>query len=347
MYIFLPVELLIHFLWLAGGFVLLYFGAEWLVKGASEIALRLGISPLVVGLTVVAFGTSMPELLVCLNANSPEVIAVPAGWFGFQIEQGETSPDMALGNIVGSNIFNIGLILGVAALIRPVVVHSQLIRRELPILLGSSLVFLVMMSDKYLGRVEGAILALGIFVYIITSVMLSKKERLTKQFEEFEKEEIKQAKKGGLRLLVDLGFIVIGIVALVLGADWLVKHGRQIAEWYGVPDVIISLTLFALGTSLPELATSIVAALKRQGDIITGNAIGSCIFNLLAVIGITAAVKPVEGDAISWIDLGVMAGLAIIIIPLMWSKMTLSRKEGCGLLLVALAYSVLVVVVQR
>ena len=128
---FLPVELLIHFLWLIGGFVLLYYGAEWLVKGASEIALRLGISPLVVGLTVVAFGTSMPELLVCLKANSPEVLAIPAGWFGFDINAGITSPDMALGNIVGSNIFNIALILGVAAGIRPVIVDMQWMRRGL------------------------------------------------------------------------------------------------------------------------------------------------------------------------------------------------------------------------
>ncbi|MCP5535284.1 MAG: calcium/sodium antiporter [Akkermansiaceae bacterium] len=339
-----------HFLWLTGGLVCLYYGAEWLVKGASEIALRLGISPLVVGLTVVAFGTSMPELLVCLKANSPEVIATPAGWFGFQIEASQESPDMALGNIVGSNIFNIALILGVAALIRPVVIHSQLILRELPILLVSSIVFAVMMMDKHLSRWEGGVLFVGILVYIAASVRLSKNSRHivgADEFEEFEKKEIEQAKKGGLRILTDLGFILLGIVTLVVGADWLVDHGEKIAEWFGVPDVIISLTLFALGTSLPELATSVVAALKRQGDIITGNAIGSCIFNLLAVIGITAGVKPINGDAISWIDLGVMLGLTVIIIPLMWSRMRLSRIEGGLLVGVAFAYSLVVVLLQR
>ncbi len=344
---FLPVELLIHFLWLSGGFVLLYFGAEWLVKGASEIALRLGISPLVVGLTVVAFGTSMPELLVCLKANSPEVLAVPAGWFGFNIDAGKTSPDMALGNIVGSNIFNIALILGVAAVIRPVIIHMQLIRRELPILLVSSIVFLVMMSDKHLARWEGVVLAVGILIYIIANVMLSRKAKCAKQFEEFEQEEIEQAKKGGLRVFFDIVLILFGIVALVLGADWLVDHGEQIATIFGVPDVVISLTLFALGTSLPELATAIVAALKRQGDIITGSAIGSCIFNILAVIGVTAAVKPVCGKAIAWIDLGVMMGLTIIIVPLMWSSMKLNRKEGAVLIFVAFAYATMVIVVQR
>ena len=344
---FLHVELFIHFLWLAGGFIALYFGAEWLVKGASEIALRLGISPLVVGLTVVAFGTSMPELLVCLKANSPEVIALPATWFGFQVEQSLTSPDMAFGNIVGSNIFNIALILGVAALIRPVVVHSQLIRRELPILLVSTIGFLIMMSDKHISRIEGGILASGILIYIIANVLLSKKESCNRQFEEFEQEQIEQAKKGGLRVLVDVFFIVIGMAALMVGADRLVSHGEDIAEWFGVPDVIISLTLFALGTSLPELATSIVAALKRQGDIITGNAIGSCIFNLLAVIGITASVKPISGQDIAWLDMGVMLALSVAIIPLMWSKMRLSRAEGAGLVIVALTYSAVVVVLQR
>lgn len=345
--ILLPVDLIIHFLWLIGGLALLYFGAEWLVRGASEIALRLGISPLVVGLTVVAFGTSMPELLVCLKANSPEVIAVPAGWFGFHIEAGAASPDIALGNIVGSNIFNIALILGVAALIRPVVVHSQLIRRELPIMLVSTLVFVWMMRDMYLSRWEGGLLVLGIIVYIISSIRLSNKVPDTTEFDEFEKDEIEQAKKGRGRVMVDLGLIVAGISALVFGADWLVNHGEKIAQWFGVPEVIISLTLFALGTSLPELATSIVAALKRQGDIITGNAIGSCIFNLLSVIGITASVKPLVAGKISWLDLGVMLGLAVLIIPLMWSRMRLSRVEGGFLTCVAFAYATLVVVLQR
>ena len=187
-----------------------------------------------------------------------------------------------------------------------------------------------MMSDKHLARWEGGVLAVGILIYIIANVMLSRKAKYAKQFEEFEQEQIEQAKKGGLRVFFDIVLILLGIVALVLGADWLVDHGEQVATIFGVPDVVISLTLFALGTSLPELATAIVAALKRQGDIITGNAIGSCIFNILAVIGVTAAVKPVCGKAIAWFDLGVMMALTIIIVPLMWSSMKLNRKEGGG-----------------
>ncbi|MFK7911434.1 MAG: calcium/sodium antiporter [Akkermansiaceae bacterium] len=344
----MPVDIAIHFLWLIGGLTLLYFGAEWLVKGASEIALRLGISPLVVGLTVVAFGTSMPELLVCLKANSPEVIAAPAGWFGWEIEVGEASPDMALGNIVGSNIFNIALILGVAALIRPVVVNSQLIKRELPILLLASVVFVAMMSDMKLDRWEGMILASGILAYIIANVRLSKKARYAQErYEEFEEEAIEHAKEGGSRVMIDLGLVILGIGALVIGADWLVDHGESLAVYFGVPEVIISLTLFALGTSLPELATTIVASLKKQGDIITGNAIGSCIFNILFVMGATAGVKPLAAGELSWIDLGVMLGLSALIVPLMWSRMRLSRIEGTILLLIAIGYSSMVILCQR
>ncbi len=343
-----PVEIAIHLLWLIGGLTLLYFGAEWLVKGASEIALRLGVSPLVVGLTVVAFGTSMPELLVCLKANSPELIAAPAGWLGWQIDVGDSSPDMALGNVVGSNIFNIALILGVAALIRPLVVHSQLIKRELPILLVASVVFVGMMHDMQLERWEGMILVVGILLYIVANVRLSKKARYTQErFEEFEKEAIEHSREGWSRLLVDVGLIVVGIGALVLGADWLVEHGESLALHFGVPEVIISLTLFALGTSLPELATTIVASLKKQGDIITGNAIGSCVFNLLFVLGATAGIKPLKAGALSWLDLGVMLGLAVLIIPFMGSRMKLSRAEGAILTIIAITYSAVVILGQR
>lgn len=341
------VELLIHFLWLIGGLALLYYGAEWLVKGAAELALRLGISPLVVGLTVVAFGTSMPELLVCLKANSPEVIATPASWVGFHIDVGEASPDIAVGNIVGSNIFNIALILGVAALIRPIVIHSQLVKRELPILIVSSGVFLWMMRDMTLSRMEGGILTAGVIIYVASSLIQSKKANFTQEFEEFSEEEIAQAKKGGMRVVLDFFLITIGIVALVLGAEWLVNHGEAIAVAFGVPEVIISLTLFALGTSLPELATSIVASLKKQGDIITGNAVGSCIFNLLAVMGVTAGVRPLAAEQVSWLDLGVMFALAALIMPFMWSKMRLSKLEGAILLVVAIGYAGMVIGMGR
>lgn len=331
--------------------MLLYYGAEWLVRGASSLAIRMGISPLVVGLTVVAFGTSMPEMLVCVQANSPEVIHAPLVWLGLMSEAqagaGHASPDIALGNIVGSNIFNIALILGVASLISPIVIHSQLIRRELPILMVSTVVFVLMMWDMTLEQWEGGVLFVGIVIYVVTSIMKSKTGGKATELQEGLLDEIPEVEAGGGKVLIDIAFVIAGIVALVFGADWLVTHGEAIAQYMGVPEVIISLTLFALGTSLPELATSVVAALKKHGDIITGNAIGSCIFNLLAVIGLTAAIKPVNGEKLSWLDMGTMLGLTFLIMPFMWSRMRLTRKEGFILTSVAITYSVVVVVVQR
>ena len=344
MYMFMAVDIIMHFLWLLGGLALLYYGAEWLVDGASRIALRLGISPLVVGLTVVAFGTSMPELLVCLKANSPEIISAPAGWIGFHLEAGKASSDIALGNIVGSNIFNVALILGVGALIRPIVIHSQLVRREMPILIICSLVFVLMMGDMVVRRWEGWILIVGILVYVVSSIALAKGDKTSGEFDD---EFDESAKSGKGSVWSNLGLICVGVLALVIGAHFLVENGEALARIFGVPEVIISLTLFALGTSLPELATTVVASLKRQGDIITGNAIGSCIFNLMAVMGVTAGVKPLIGTNISWIDLGVMLGVTLLIMPFMWTNMRLGRREGGVLVAVAVVYSVTVVMIQR
>lgn len=338
------VEILIHSLWLLLGLSLLYYGADWLVDGASRIALKLGISPLVVGLTVVAFGTSMPELLVCLKANSPELLVKPAGWLGYHMTTDGGSSDIALGNIVGSNIFNVALILGVAAMIRPVVIHSQLIRREMPILIVCSAVFMLMMSDMVIRRWEGAILAVGIIFYVASSVLMAKRARHTEEFET-EFDTSLTGRKG--KLSWNMLLILVGVAALVLGAHWLVDHGEALALIFGVPEVIISLTLFALGTSLPELATTVVASMKKQGDIITGNAIGSCIFNLMAVMGVTAGVESLQGKHISWIDLGVMMGVTVLIMPFMWTNMRLGRREGAVLVCVAVVYSCMVVMMQR
>lgn len=338
------VDVLIHFLWLLGGLALLYYGADWLVDGASRIALKLGISPLVVGLTVVAFGTSMPELLVCLKANSPELLVKPAGWLGVHFTTDGGSSDIALGNIVGSNIFNVALILGVAALIRPVVIHSQLIRREMPILIGCSAVFILMMGDMVIHRWEGYVLVAGILLYVISSVLLAKKAKHTEEFEAEFDDDMSGRKA---KFWFNATLILVGIGALMAGAHLLVDHGEALALIFGVPKVIISLTLFALGTSLPELATTVVASLKKQGDIITGNAIGSCIFNLMAVMGVTAGVERLEGKHISWLDLGVMMGVTLLIMPFMWTNMRLGRREGGVLVAVAIGYSLVVVMMQR
>lgn len=296
--------------WVVAGLVLLYFGAEWLVRGSSELAIRFGISPLVVGLTVVAFGTSAPELVVSVKANL------------------DGSGGMAIGNVVGSNICNIALVLGVGAVIFPLGIQRQVVRREMPVLLGSTLVFLLMIKDGVISRLEGGALFVGVLIYVIASLVQARKEDPNVS-EDLDPELIKAAKAGGLgRVSLNIFLIVIGALLLVLGADRMVVGGESIARFYGVPEAIIGLTLFAFGTSLPELATSVVAAMKKEGDIIVGNAVGSCIFNLLAVVGLAGVVSPLKGEGVTVIHLAVMLALTVILIPMMLHRMKLDRWEG-------------------
>ncbi len=296
--------------WVIGGLVLLYFGAEWLVRGSSEMAIRFGISPLVVGLTVVAFGTSAPELVVSVKANF------------------DGNGGMAIGNVVGSNICNIALVLGMGAFIFPIAIQKQVIKREMPILLVASTVFLLMMRDGVMDRLEAAVLFGGILLYIITSLVEAKKEDPDAS-DEIPPEVIEAARNSGSgRLFFNIFLVVIGGITLVVGADRMVEGGENIARFYLVPEAIIGLTLFAFGTSLPELATSVVAAIKKQGDIIVGNAVGSCIFNLLAVVGVAGMIAPLEGIGVTAIHYGVMLGVAIILMPMMWHRMKLDRWEG-------------------
>ena len=296
--------------WVVAGLVLLYFGAEWLVRGSSELAIRFGISPLVVGLTVVAFGTSAPELVVSVKANL------------------QGSGGMAIGNVVGSNICNIALVLGVRAIIFPLVIQRQVICREMPVLLGATLIFLLMIKDGVIDRLEGGGLFFGLLIYVITSLVQARKEDPNIS-EDLDPEVIKAAKNAGLaRLFLNIFLIVIGALLLVVGADRMVVGGESIARFYGVPEAIIGLTLFAFGTSLPELATSVVAAMKRQGDILVGNAVGSCIFNLLAVVGLAGIVSPLKGEGVTVIHLAVMLTVTVILLPMMLHRMKLNRWEG-------------------
>ncbi len=316
-----------HIIWVIGGLALLYFGAEWLVNGASEIALKLGISPLIIGLTVVAFGTSAPELLVCLGANADGL------------------PGMALGNIIGSNICNIALVLGLAAMIRPVIIDKQIIKREIPILIlatGAFIFFLVGLGkedgEAAIVQWEGAILFAGILIYVISSFIKAKKDGVSDS-EEFSSEDIENAKKSGKgRFIFNIFLIVVGLLALKYGSEKLVFHGQALAIIIGISPAVISLLLIAFGTSLPELATTIVASRKGQGDLVVGNAIGSCIFNLLAVMGITALVKPILNVGICRFDLIVMVSVTLVILPFMCSKMKLCRSEGAIMLLGYFAY---------
>jgi cation:H+ antiporter len=301
-------------LFLLAGLVLLYFGAEGLVRGSSSIALRLGVSPLLIGLTVVAFGTSAPELVVSLKAAL--------------MGQG----DISVGNVVGSNICNIGLILGFCALIVPIKVASQIVRVDTPIMIAVTGLALVLLYDGMLSRLEGIFLFSLLVVYIIFSILLAKKKPADALSSEFS-EEIKMSKKG---LVLDLAMVIGGLVMLVFGARFLVDSAIEIARSIGLSEAVIGLTIVAIGTSLPEFATSLVAALKKEADIAVGNVVGSNIFNILGILGISAVVTPLSSSGITGIDLGVMATFALALWCFSITGHRISRAEG---ILMIVAYA--------
>ena len=300
---------MIDLIYLILGIIGLYFGAEWLVGGSSKLALKIGVSPLVIGLTVVALGTSAPELAVCLRLNL------------------ESRPDAALGNIVGSNICNILLILGFSSLIRPLRVHRQIIRKELPILLMVSFALIVMLINKDVASWEGFILCVGIVIYILFSFKGANNSGEFK-FEGESSNEIDTVSRQGYNSIVLIALLLVGLILLVLGAFFFEKGGIGLAKAFGVSEAVIGLTLLAFGTSLPELATSIVACMKNEGDIIVGNAVGSSIFNVLAILGITALFKPLSVNDINLIDYSIMIGAVIFCWLFIYKKMELNRIKG-------------------
>ncbi len=316
------IDWLLNSSYLVLGLVALYFGAEWLVGGSSRLALRFGLSPLVIGLTVVAFGTSAPEMFVSIGFNM------------------SGRPDASVGNVVGSNICNIALILGVSALIRPLDIKGQIIKREMPILILASLALIAILRDGEIARWEGAMLALGIIIYVVTSLRLARSAG-PELLDEFESEfgDKDGAVEGGKPLVFTL-LIIAGLLTLVLGSHLLQVGAVFIAKGFGVSEAIIGLTLLAFGTSLPELATSIVACMKDEGDIVAGNAVGSSIFNIFAILGVTALIKGMKISAIEPVDLGVMLATAVLVVPMMVTRRKLARVEGLILVLGYLAYIV-------
>ncbi len=305
---------------LAGGLVLLYFGAEALVRGGAALALRLGIAPLIVGLTVVAFGTSAPEMVVSVGAAT-----TGAG-------------GIALGNVIGSNICNIALILGLAALIRPMKVQVQLIRLDIPIMIGASVALVVLLADGVLGRFDGLLLAGAMAVYLWFLIASARRDRnaLAGAMEDTVHANSIPTGRG-------IMMVVGGLALLVLGGKIFVDGAVTLAESLGVSERIIGLTVIAIGTSLPELATSVVASVKNEGDMSIGNVIGSNIFNILAILGISALVQPLVSDAFSLLDFGMMLGLAICLFPLVQTGFTLNRWEGALLLVSYVVYVVVLI----
>jgi cation:H+ antiporter len=286
--------LLFNIVLFLAGFVFLTGGAEFLVRGSSRLALRMKVPAVVVGLTVVAFGTSLPELMVSLIANL----------------QGGDAANIAIGNVVGSNIANLALILGIVSLLRPMSVERQLLFREYPLMLIVSVIFFAIAWDGSIGRIEGIVLFLGLLGFTYFSYTTSRTLPADEQSElaGFVAEDVKaESRPSTLTLLRDIGFILLGIVGLLIGANWLVTSSTFIAREFGISELVIGLTLVAVGTSLPELATSVVAILRKEGDIALGNLVGSNIFNILAIIGITSIVR----------DLPVPLSMRVVDFPLM------------------------------
>ncbi len=303
-------------IYLLAGLVLLYYGAEALVRGSSSLALRLGLSPLVVGLTVVAFGTSTPELMVSLKA----ALAGQA--------------DISVGNVVGSNICNIGLILGICALVTPIATTSQIVRIDIPIMLAITAITIFLLADGTIGLPEGIFLTTLLVAYIVFSIGLARRQPADSLGTEFG-EEVKISKRG---LAIDLLMVAGGLVLLVFGARFLVDGAVIIARTFGWTEALIGLTVVAVGTSLPELATSLVAAIKKEADIAVGNIVGSNIFNLLGILGITAIVHPLAATGIGRIDYAVMAAFALMLWPMAYHQKRITRVEGAILLAGYVAY---------
>ena len=303
-----------HFLMFAAGLAALVVGAEFLVRGASRLALSFGISPLVVGLTIVAFGTSAPEMAVSAGA----------------VLNGQTG--LAMGNVVGSNIFNVLFILGLSALIAPLVVHVQLIRQEVPILIGASLLLLILSLDGRISLLDGGLFFGLLLAYTVFLVVQSRRETQAAQAEFDAELHAPPAGAWDARLPVQIALIVAGLGLLVLGSDWLVTSAVAFAQALGVSDLVIGLTIVAAGTSMPEVATSVAAALKGERDIAVGNVVGSNTFNILGCLGLSGLVAGSAGLAVApsllAFDIWVMLAVALACLPIFLSGREIARWEG-------------------
>ena len=303
---------LMTFVYLIAGLVLLVAGAEVLVRGAAKLAAQFGIPPLVIGLTVVAFGTSAPETAV----------SVQSAFNG--------SGDLAIGNVIGSNIANVLLILGLTALIAPLIVSRQLIRLDVPIMIGASLLTFGLAWDGSLSRLDGALLFAGVLAYTGFLIYSARKDKGGDD-DEFAKEFGLDEAPKPYAWAINLGLIIAGLVLLVTGSNFLVEGAVTLARALGISELVIGLTVVAVGTSLPELATSILAAIKGERDIAVGNIVGSNIFNLLCVLGLASLVSPsaipVAANALNF-DFPVMIGVAIACLPIFFNGYCINRWEG-------------------
>lgn len=315
---------MLNLLLFIGGLAALFVGANALVHGASKLALSLSVSPLVVGLTVVAFGTSAPELAVSTSA----------------VLNGQA--DIAVGNVVGSNIFNVLFILGLSAIVTPLIVHTQLIRQEVPIMVGTALLLIALSMDAVIDGWDGGLLFSLLIVYVVFLIRQSR-HAPADQTAEFDTELVRaKPNSWDARWQIQLGLIAIGLVLLVLGSEWLVSASVAFAKQMGISDLVIGLTIVAAGTSMPEVAASLVAAFKGERDIAVGNVVGSNIFNVLGCLGLAGLVSGAAGIAVApavlTFDLWVLTAVSLACLPIFLSGREIARWEGAVFLIYYMSY---------
>ena len=297
-----------------GGVGVLYFGAEWLVRGSARLASSLGVSPIVVGLTVVSMGTSAPELMI-------SVVASLGG-----------SPDLAIGNVMGSNLANVGLVLGISAIVRPLRVSARVVTREVPVMILITALLLPMIWDQRIGRLEGLMLVAMLVAYLAFVLRTAKKED-TGAPGEYEQPTHGSVGLSPRAIARDAAFVVVGIAGLVLGAFAIRESAVALAQAMGISELVIGVTLVSIGTSLPELATCAVAAWRRQADIAVGNILGSNVFNIAGVLGVTSLLAPLEisPDVVRFEFPAVMF-ISLLMVPTVRTRSVIRRREGFVLL---------------
>jgi len=300
---------------LLGGILLLFGGGEALVRGAASAGIRLGLSPLAAGLTIVAFGTSSPELIVNLRAAS----------VGAQ--------DLAVGNVIGSNIANIGLILGLSALVRPFGLDVRVIRKDIYLMLAAALLAVLGLLDGRLSRFEGVLLCAGIVGYIIFNVRAASHARAVSR-----QKFAESVPAPPMPLWLSSLLVVAGLALLIWGGNLLVHAAVDLATAFGVAPAVIGLSVVAIGTSLPELATSVVAAYRGYGDMAIGNVVGSNIFNVLCVLGLTATLVPLDRGAVNNVDLAALMGFSLLLVRFMITGSRMARWEGALLVAAFVLY---------
>lgn len=311
--------MLLPLLFILISLILLYFGALWLIKGSSSLALKAGISPMVAGLTLVAFGSSSPALIVSVRA------AISG------------HGNIVIGNVMGSNLFNIFIILGISALIAPLKIKTQLLKFDISVLVLITIGFMLLFADRQINRVEGWILLFVLILYTILNIIFAHREKSTDLYEEFEESIPGQKNKW----YCSAGMVLLGIGLLIAGSELLVNAALAIAGSLGVGETIISLTIIAAGTSISLLTSSILAIIKKKYTIAIGSIIGSSIFNLLGIIGVTSFIRPLSAMAISNIDLYVMIGTTILLFQFFRTKYIMKRDDGIfmiGMYLIYLYY---------